>query len=128
MFFLAFLLPIIEHLAKANQSGNNSNKILYVVLSPTRELANQITAEFKKLVTFHPQMKTQSVTFIGGTSIDKDKKAISKDHQVKLLVATPGRLLDHLGQNTAQIVERLSQVDILCLDEADRLLGETCLC
>jgi ATP-dependent RNA helicase MSS116 len=120
----AFLLPIIEHLAVANADKNadKSNKITAVIMSPTRELANQISVEFDKLATFHPKMKSQSITMIGGTSIEKDKKRMQRDPNIRVLIATPGRLQDHLQQNTAGIVERLSEVGVLCLDEADRLL------
>lgn len=117
------MLPIIERLAVANQSeSSKGNSISAVVLSPTRELANQIAVEFEKLATFHPKMKSQSITLIGGTNIDKDKKRLQRDQSIRVLIATPGRLQDHLTQNTANIVERLAEVDILCLDEADRLL------
>ncbi|CAB9524314.1 dependent RNA helicase [Seminavis robusta] len=118
----AFLLPIIEQLAAVTDC-NNSNQFVAIVLSPTRELANQIGAEFQKLATFHPGMKKQSITMIGGTNIDKDKRILQSPQQkLRLLIATPGRLQDHLNQNTANIVQRLSQIKVLCLDEADRLL------
>jgi ATP-dependent RNA helicase MSS116, mitochondrial len=120
----AFLLPIIERIS-TQSPNNNTDKFTAVVLSPTRELATQIATEFKKLATFHPQQIQQNaiITMIGGTNIDKDKRLLEKNRTVlRLLVATPGRLQDHLTQNTANLVDRLSQVQILCLDEADRLL------
>mmetsp|Transcript_28951 Transcript_28951/g.43731 ORF Transcript_28951/g.43731 Transcript_28951/m.43731 type:complete len:732 (+) Transcript_28951:146-2341(+) len=121
----AFLLPIIENLAISIKNSNKSHdddKIVAVILSPTRELANQISNEFLKIATYHPKMKSQLITMIGGTSIEKDKKRLSQQQQVRVIVATPGRLQDHLQQNTANLVERLSHVQTLCLDEADRLL------
>ena len=86
----AFLLPIIENLAN-NQSTQNQhhNKVYAVILSPTRELANQISAEFGKLATFHPNLKHQLVTMIGGTNIGKDKARL-KPNTVRVIVATPG--------------------------------------
>jgi len=113
----AFLLPIIERLALEDSKTNSNNKFAAVVLSPTRELANQIASEFQKLATFHPKMKDMAVTFIGGTNIDKDRRRLQNDQNLKLLIATPGRLQDHLAKNTASIVDRLNEVDILCLDE-----------
>jgi ATP-dependent RNA helicase MSS116, mitochondrial len=116
----AFLLPIIERLAAAGATKHN--QFTAVVLSPTRELANQIAVEFQKLATFHPRMQQMAVTMIGGTNIDKDKRTLQREQGLRLLIATPGRLQDHLNQNTAHIVERLSQVQVVVLDEADRLL------
>jgi len=114
----AFLLPILEKLR--NSPANEY--ITAVVLSPTRELTQQIAVEFQKLATFHEAGDTVMLSMIGGTSIDKDKRALAQKSKLRLLLATPGRLQDHLNQNTANIVHRLSRVQILCLDEADRLL------
>jgi ATP-dependent RNA helicase MSS116 len=114
----AFLLPIIEHLAARKQRGD----VGAVIISPTRELANQIGAEFQKLATFHKGLSREVVIWIGGTKIDKDKKRISSKDPISVIIATPGRALDLLGQNVGNIQQRLSNVDILCLDEADRLL------
>ena len=116
------MLPIIESLSEANKSNENHDNISAVILSPTRELANQISVEFEKLATFHPKMKSQSITLIGGTNIDKDRKQLERDHNIRVVIATPGRLQDHLAKNTANIIGRIARVDILCLDEADRLL------
>jgi superfamily II DNA/RNA helicase len=114
------LLPIIERLAEANAAEKSNrrkhNNFFAVVISPTRELANQIAVEFEKLATFHPHnLKSQSITMIGGTNIDKDKKRLQRDQNIRVVIATPGRLQDHLNQNTSNIVERISHTKILCL-------------
>ena len=113
-----FLLPILEKL----MTTPADEFITAVVLSPTRELTQQIATEFQKLATFHLVENKVYISMIGGTNIEKDKRALKQKSKLRLLLATPGRLLDHLNQNTANIVKRLSRVQILCLDEADRLL------
>eukprot|EP00804_Cyclotella_cryptica_P016711 CCRYP_002012-RA/>CCRYP_002012-RA protein AED:0.37 eAED:0.37 QI:0/-1/0/1/-1/1/1/0/655 len=123
----AFLLPILERLARttANDDLDSTHYITAVVLSPTRELTQQIAVEFQKLSTFHPPSARIYLTLIGGTNIAKDKRQLASTtstNHLRLLLATPGRLQDHLHQNTSNLVERLSRVQILCLDEADRLL------
>jgi ATP-dependent RNA helicase MSS116 len=114
----AFLLPIIEHLAARKQRGD----VAAVIILPTRELANQIGAEFHKLATFHKGLNRQVAIWIGGTKIDKDKKRISSKDPISVIIATPCQALNLLGQNVGNIQQRLSNVNILCLDEADRLL------
>jgi len=130
----AFLLPIVEQLAKANQQVTFRKSLFFlaVILSPTRELANQIAVEFQKLATYHKGMKHQAITLIGGTNIDKDKRKLevknngntNNQNNLRVLIATPGRLQDHLNQNTADLVNRLKCVQVLCFDEADRLLDQ----
>lgn len=93
------------------------SNISILVLSPTRELANQIATEAKNLLTFHAGSKV--VVFVGGTNINADKRAISG--HVTVLVATPGRLIDHL-QSTEGFAHSLSNIKVLVMDEADRLL------
>ncbi|OQS01659.1 DEAD/DEAH box RNA helicase [Achlya hypogyna] len=111
---MAFLLPTIETLAAAPR---DPAAIHALVLSPTRELATQIGVEAKKLTTFH-ELRTQC--FVGGTSVDADARALAAP--IDLLVATPGRLQDHLRSDTGGIVGKLRKARMLILDEADRLL------
>eukprot|EP00816_Leptocylindrus_hargravesii_P008146 CAMPEP_0196805372 /NCGR_PEP_ID=MMETSP1362-20130617/5136_1 /TAXON_ID=163516 /ORGANISM="Leptocylindrus danicus, Strain CCMP1856" /LENGTH=649 /DNA_ID=CAMNT_0042178255 /DNA_START=448 /DNA_END=2397 /DNA_ORIENTATION=+ len=124
----AFLLPIIENIAKArkqqsNNKGNSNNiGISALIISPTRELTTQIATEVKALATFHNKPPIRTVTLMGGTSFPKDTKNLAHD-QVDIIVATPGRLQDHLIKNTSNIAGRLARgLRTLCLDEADRLL------
>ncbi|KAH7910632.1 P-loop containing nucleoside triphosphate hydrolase protein [Hygrophoropsis aurantiaca] len=111
----AFLLPAIENLI--NQPPPQ-NQISIVVLSPTRELALQIEKEAKGLLQNHP-LKVQSV--IGGTNMKTESNRLSAG-QCDILVATPGRLIDHL-QNGA-LKQRVQCLQTLVLDEADRLLDQ----
>ncbi|KAH7927075.1 DEAD-domain-containing protein [Leucogyrophana mollusca] len=110
----AFLLPAIENLAK--QKLPSPNQISILVLSPTRELALQIEKEAKGLLQHH-QLAVQSV--IGGTNINTETNRIA-NQRCDILVATPGRLVDHLQSN--DLKTRLGNLKTLVLDEADRLL------
>ncbi|KAK1948302.1 DEAD-box ATP-dependent RNA helicase 25 [Phytophthora citrophthora] len=113
---IAFLLPVIENMVK---SGRRSGAIPALAISPTRELALQIATEAKRLTRFHDLNVT---CFVGGANIRKDERALTSSVPVDILVATPGRLVDHLKQNTGNIVNRLGKANVLILDEADRLL------
>ncbi|KAF0694407.1 Aste57867_14704 [Aphanomyces stellatus] len=113
---MAFLLPTIETLLK-NIGTAPKRAVSALVLSPTRELASQIDVEAKKLSTYHP---FRVACFVGGTSMSKDLRRL-KD-PIDLLVATPGRLQDHLSSNNEDLVARIGGIQVLVLDEADRLL------
>lgn len=109
---IAFLLPAIQTMIKRHQSSG----ISLLVISPTRELAMQIAKEASLLLQRMPQYK---VCFaIGGTNKDREEREILK--KCDMLIATPGRLYDHLSN--PQIVAAFSHLDTLVLDEADRLL------
>lgn len=97
--------------------SSRGSAVSILVLSPTRELANQIAAEARSLLTFHDGAKV--VVFVGGTNINSDKRAIASGATV--LVATPGRLIDHI-QSTPGFSAVLSAIKVLVMDEADRLL------
>ncbi|KIL42691.1 DEAD/DEAH box helicase [Jeotgalibacillus soli] len=104
---LAFLLPVIEKLQSAQ------THIQALILTPTRELAIQVTEELKKLqVEGYPNV----LSIYGGQDLDKQIKRLAK--QVHVVVATPGRLLDHVRRETID----LSHVSTLVLDEADQML------
>ncbi len=102
----AFLLPIIDRLA-----GKTGTRAL--VLAPTRELALQIGAEVER---FGRGRRVRGAVVIGGVGMGAQTTAFRDRREV--IVATPGRLVDHLQQGTA----RLDEVEILVLDEADRML------
>jgi len=116
---LAFMIPTIEKIASSisNKSKNRSD-ISCLVISPTRELAQQIGAETEKLLTFHKSYLRKVVVCVGGTNKKKDVQGLSGT--TPIVVATPGRLLDHL-QNGG-IAERMTRLDTLIFDEADQLL------
>ncbi len=106
----AFALPLLDRLSTAVKSGR-SPRVL--VLTPTRELAEQVGESFRNYGKYLP-LKTTTV--YGGVKINPQIGVIRKG--VDILVATPGRLLDHLSQKTVS----LSAVETLVLDEADRML------
>ena len=111
----AFVLPIFERLKfHANSSFSPArHPVRALVLTPTRELCMQVEEMAKGYGKYVP-LRVASV--YGGVPIEPQFKELRAG--VELLVATPGRLLDHVGQKTAN----LGQVEILVLDEADRML------
>lgn len=104
----AFSLPLLHLL------DTSSKSIQAIILSPTRELANQICDEIKKLST-HDNIKTMSV--YGGTSIDNQIRNLKKI-KPQIVVGTPGRVLDLIRRRVLQ----LSDVNYAVLDEADEML------
>ncbi|MCB1009512.1 MAG: DEAD/DEAH box helicase, partial [Acidobacteria bacterium] len=108
----AFILPALARLGATPPRKPNSGPRM-LVLSPTRELAAQ-TAEQHRLLARHTRLRGAAV--FGGVGMSPQEKAFRTN--VEVLVATPGRLLDHLQNAYA----RLDGVEILVLDEADRML------
>ena len=104
----AFGIPIIEHI------DPDSDQVQAVILAPTRELAMQITSEMRDLAQFKPGVRL--VCLYGGQPIGKQIDALKKRPQI--VIATPGRLGDHLKRRTV----RIDQVRTAVLDEADRML------
>lgn len=104
----AFGIPIIEHI------DAESEQVQAVILAPTRELAMQITSEMRDLAQFKPGIRM--VCLYGGQPIGKQIDALKKKPQI--VVATPGRLGDHMKRRTV----RIDQVQTVVLDEADRML------
>ncbi|HZZ85013.1 MAG TPA: DEAD/DEAH box helicase [Anaeromyxobacteraceae bacterium] len=102
----AFLLPILERL-----TGKTGTRAL--VLAPTRELALQIGEE---LARFGKGRHVRGAVVIGGVGMGNQTAAFRERREV--IIATPGRLVDHLAQGTAQ----LGDIEVLVLDEADRML------
>lgn len=103
----AFCIPTLVHLLKApTQAG--------LILAPTRELALQIETVWKGLTHYTPQIRC--ATLVGGTSMQPQVKALAR--QPRLVIATPGRLIDHLQRRSVN----LARTSILILDEADRML------
>lgn len=108
----SFVLPILELFHRTKTVGSRYASVL--VLVPTRELASQVADVFQNLGA-HLFPKVKTVAVYGGVSINPQMQAV---HGADILVATPGRLLDLLAQNAL----RLSDVEILVLDEADKML------
>ncbi|WP_246009487.1 DEAD/DEAH box helicase [Brevibacillus fluminis] len=105
---LAFLLPILEKV------DPQSKHIQALIVSPTRELALQTTAEAKKLVANAADIHVLPV--YGGHDVEQQMKQL--EGSVHVVIGTPGRLLDHLRRGTIA----LSDVNMLVLDEADQML------
>ncbi len=108
----AFLLPMLERLAAAGDQPRGQRPRA-LVLTPTRELAAQI---LECAHDYGRHLKLRSTSIYGGVSINPQIQALRRG--LDLVVATPGRLLDHLGQGTID----LSAIEFLVLDEADRML------
>jgi ATP-dependent RNA helicase RhlE len=108
-----YLLPILQQLQGAPVSGHREPVVL--VLVPTRELADQVSHVVKKFLSALGSSLRCCAVF-GGVSINPQMQALGK---VDLLVATPGRLLDLVRKNAV----RLSSVNTLVLDEADKMLN-----
>jgi ATP-dependent RNA helicase RhlE len=111
----AFVLPILELLRRHGNAGFSPARhpVRALILAPTRELAVQVADSVK---TYGAGMQLRSTVVYGGTRMEPETKVLWGG--VEILVATPGRLLDHIGQRTVN----LSQVEILVLDEGDRML------
>ncbi len=103
----AFSIPIVSKLLEKKDR-------IALILVPTRELAIQVTEVLRALTLHCPDLRT--VSLIGGMSMQPQLRALSKGYRI--LVATPGRLLDHLERGSVT----LEKTEILTLDEADRML------
>ena len=105
----AFGIPIIERI------NPESNKPQAVILAPTRELAQQIAEELTELAHFLP--KVRIVCVYGGANIQRQAEKLKKGCQI--VVATPGRLMDHMHHKNIDV----SAVTSIVLDEADEMLN-----
>ncbi|NJD91593.1 MAG: DEAD/DEAH box helicase [Geobacter sp.] len=103
----AFALPILHRLATAPRG-----KVRALIIAPTRELAEQINDSFRQL---GKQTRLKSITVYGGVNVNPQIKQLKEG--VEIVVACPGRLLDHMSQGTID----LSHLELLVLDEADQM-------
>ncbi len=108
-----FTLPILQRLTAAPSPRSRFRPVRALVLVPTRELALQVGASVR---TYGAHVPIRSTTIFGGVGMGPQLNALGAGCDI--VVATPGRLLDHVGRKTID----LSQVEILVLDEADRML------
>ena len=104
----AFGIPMIEHI------DAESDAVQGLILAPTRELAIQIGDELRGLLTYYHGIRV--AVLYGGTGIGSQIKALERKPQI--VVATPGRLMDHYNRKTI----RLDKIQTVVLDEADRML------
>ena len=107
-----FTLPILELLGEHAKS-KGKHPVRALILTPTRELASQI---HENILSYGKYMPYKSTVIFGGVGINPQIGQFRKG--VDIVVATPGRLLDHIGRRTVD----LSRVEFLVLDEADRML------
>ncbi len=105
----AFTLPILHRLSEQTEKTHH---IKALILTPTRELAQQIEDAVKQYGRFLP---VRALSIYGGTNMHNQLKQLSRG--VDILIATPGRLIDHLERKSVN----LSRVEVLVLDEADRM-------
>lgn len=114
----AFLLPALHRLTESAPKGPQSKKAVkgprVLILAPTRELAMQITAQAHKYGRFLRKARTVCIT--GGVSYHLQMRQMNRPYDI--LIATPGRLIDHIERGKVD----LSRVELLVLDEADRML------
>ena len=103
----AFVLPILQKLGKGP-----TNRVRALILAPTRELAEQI---HQTIVTLGKDLRLRSITIYGGVSKKWQLKELQRGADI--VVACPGRLLDHMHERNIN----LSQIEMLVIDEADRM-------
>jgi len=108
-----FTLPMLQLLHEHKDDKRKRHQVRALILTPTRELASQVQESVELYGKFLP---FKSCVIFGGVKINPQITALSKG--MDIVVATPGRLLDHISQKTID----LSKVDFLILDEADRML------
>jgi len=108
-----FTLPLLERLSQRARAAGARHAVRALVLVPTRELAAQVRESVR---TYGAHVSLRSAVVFGGVGMQPQVDALRRG--VDILVATPGRLLDHAGQRTVD----LSAVEVLVLDEADRML------
>ncbi|MGD2112980.1 MAG: DEAD/DEAH box helicase [Gammaproteobacteria bacterium] len=108
-----FTLPLLHKLHVAPRPFKGRRRVRALILVPTRELAAQVG---QSVTTYGRHLPLSSTTVFGGVKISTQIRTLKRG--VDILVATPGRLLDHVSQQTLD----LSAVEILVLDEADRML------
>ncbi|MCZ6774968.1 MAG: DEAD/DEAH box helicase [Ignavibacteria bacterium] len=109
----AFVLPLLHRLAAENGSHKRDRDVRALVITPTRELAHQV---HDAVTTYGRFLRLRAVSIYGGVSMDNQLKLLRRG--VDIVIATPGRLLDHMQRGSIH----LSKIEVLVLDEADRML------
>ena len=108
-----FTLPILQRLDQSGRQGKDRRAVRALAIVPTRELAIQVN---RSVEDYGKWLRLESTAVFGGVNINPQKKKIAGG--IDFLVATPGRLLDLVNQGSVD----LSRIEILVLDEADRML------
>jgi ATP-dependent RNA helicase RhlE len=110
----AFVLPMLHRLSAASGARTRHPHPRALVLTPTRELAQQV---HDAVTTYGRFLSLRTGSIYGGVSMEGQLKMLRRG--VDIIIATPGRLLDHMQRNTID----LAHIEVLVLDEADRMLG-----
>ncbi len=108
-----FTLPLLQRLISTSKTHRGRRPLRALMITPTRELAAQVA---ESVQTYGKYLPLKSTVVFGGVSINPQKQKLIRG--VDILTATPGRLLDHVNQRSVD----LSRVELLVLDEADRML------
>jgi ATP-dependent RNA helicase RhlE len=108
-----FTLPMLQRLQQADAGQRRTRRVRALVLAPTRELAAQVA---ESVANYGRHLPYRCAVIYGGVSINPQISTLR--HGVDIVIATPGRLLDHMQRGTV----RLDEVETLVLDEADRML------
>jgi len=108
-----FTLPLLQRLMASNIAEQGRRPVRALILTPTRELAAQVA---ESVHLYGKYLPLRSTVIFGGVKINQQIQKLRQG--VDILIATPGRLLDHVNQKTVD----LSKIEILVLDEADRML------
>lgn len=109
----SFTLPLLQRLAENSDPHQKPRRVRALILVPTRELAAQV---YESVITYGKYLPLHVEVVVGGASIGVQTRNLRRGCDI--VVATPGRLMDHLQQRNVN----LSNVEILVLDEADRML------
>jgi superfamily II DNA/RNA helicase len=109
----SFVLPALQQLSLQPFSRKPYGKPFILILTPTRELANQVSQSIRN---YGKNLRFYSLSLVGGMPYEPQLKGLSR--RVDIVIATPGRLIDHLERRSID----LSAVNMLILDEADRML------
>ncbi|KAF8708201.1 DEAD protein, partial [Rhizoctonia solani] len=121
---LAYSLPILQYIL-SNPTSNSSRKLAALILAPTRELALQVCEHLKKVISAGASSSNGGVprvsiaAIVGGLSVQKQRRILERGADI--IVATPGRLWDVLGENNT-LARQIRSVQFLVLDEADRMV------
>ena len=123
---MAFGIPILEHFLNQGEEAISSSRQsqhadpLALILSPTRELAHQISSHLNDLCSGVPRTSPRIVTVTGGLSAHKQQRQLST---ADIIIATPGRFWETISQSQDQL-DKIKKIKYLVVDEADRLLSE----
>lgn len=117
---LAYGIPIIEKMIKSKDNLRTNG----IIFTPTRELAQQVTKHLQNVCSMLLKKNPYMIlSLTGGLSIQKQERLLKYDGSARIVVATPGRFLELIEKNE-ELMKRFAKIDVLVLDEADRLLQD----